>query len=344
MSEDKSTLLDLALEESLPYCNFVLLKPDMAGSNFVAVKSQMRTASLDVRACHRAEFSNNKTTFSIKQFLYDWAPPAYDHPCLWLNSKISSKENTPLPEAILLGNNYMWHGLDYRRKPAATINMYRTQVELTILDGDFIVDEVKEIIASLVPVSKNQKDEILKTSLADLSHTHKYNSETISVPTGYLKHLRKVEQKGFFYSASKLPETLVAPKLADFSIENYKLNSVFNFGASSDEIDETEYYFEHTTHDGCYIRIMATEETNTNSIAYPAIVSDQECNFVETSLSENLKIYHAWSKNNDNGCHSIILKVKNLIFNISVKPTAWTSINYARDFCKKLANYVENCV
>lgn len=127
-------------------------------------------------------------------------------------------------------------------------------------------------------------------------------------------------------------------------IENYKLNSVFNFGASSDEIDETEYYFEHTTHDGCYIRIMATEETNTNSIAYPAIVSDQECNFMETNLSENLKIYHAWSKNNDNGCHSIILKVKNLIFNISVKPSAWTSINYTREFCKKLAKYLESCV
>ena len=216
----------------------------------------------------------------------------------------------------------MRYGLDYRRKPAATINMYRTQVELTIPDGDFIVNEVKRIIASLAPVSKKQKDEILNTSLADLSHTRKYNSETISVPTGYLKHLRKVEQKGYFYCASKLSETLVARKLADFSIENYKLNSVFNFGTSSNEIDETEYYFEQTIHDGCYIRIMATEEKNTNSIDYPDIVSDQKCNFAQTSLSENLKIYHAWSKHNDNGCHSIILKVKNLIFNISLKPTA----------------------
>lgn len=68
MSEDKSTLLDLSWEESLPYCNFVLLKPDLARSDFATVKNQMRTASLDVRACHRAEFSNNKTTFSIKQF------------------------------------------------------------------------------------------------------------------------------------------------------------------------------------------------------------------------------------------------------------------------------------
>lgn len=74
------------------------------------------------------------------------------------------------------------------------------------------------------------------------------NSETISVPTGYIKYLRKVEQKGYFYSASKLLKTLIAPKLADFGIENYKLNSIFNFGASPDKIDETEYYFEHTTH------------------------------------------------------------------------------------------------
>jgi len=118
MSGDKSKLLDLGWEESLPYCNFVLLKPDLVGSGFVEVKNQMRSDSLDVRACHRAELRNNKTTFSIKQFLYDWAPPAYDYPSLWRNAKIPSKESTPLPEAILLGNNYMWHGLDYQRKPA----------------------------------------------------------------------------------------------------------------------------------------------------------------------------------------------------------------------------------
>lgn len=40
-----------------------------------------------------------------------------------------------------------------------------------------------------------------------------------------------------------------------YSIKNYKLNSVFNFGSSPDEIDETKY----ATHDGCYIRIMATK-------------------------------------------------------------------------------------
>jgi hypothetical protein len=142
MSRGKSKLLDLDWKESLPYCNFVLLKPDLAQTDFVEVKNQMRIESLDIRACHRSEFSSNSTTFSIKQFLYDWAPPAYDHPCLWRNAKISSSQNTPIPEAILLGNNYMWHGLDYRRKPAATISMYRTQVELTVLAGDFKIAEV----------------------------------------------------------------------------------------------------------------------------------------------------------------------------------------------------------
>jgi hypothetical protein len=52
-----------------------------------------------------------------------------------------------------------------------------------------------------------------------------------------------IRAKEIFYSASKLPETLVAPKLADFSIENYNLNRVFNFAASTDKVDETEYYF-----------------------------------------------------------------------------------------------------
>jgi hypothetical protein len=340
-TSEKSELLDLTWKKSLPYCNFVLLKPDLAQTDFSEIKNQMRTESAEVRTCHRSEFKNKNTTFSIKQFLYDWAPPAYDHPCLWRNAKISRKENTPVPEVILLGNNYMWYGLDYRRKPAATINMYRTQVELTVLAGDFIVNEVEKIIASLAPVAQNQKDKILNTSLVELTHAHKHNSETISVPTGYLKHLRKVEQKGYFSPASKLPVDLIAPEIVGFDIEGYKLNSVFNFGASSQDIDETEYYFEHVTHKGCYLRIMVTDANNKSAIPYPAIVSDQECNFSEISLDDNLKIYHAWSKKNDNGCHSMIFKVNHLIFNCSIKPAPWTSLNYARDLCQKLDQHIK---
>ena len=37
MSGDKSTLLDLSWEESLLYCNFILLKPDLAGSDAKSV-------------------------------------------------------------------------------------------------------------------------------------------------------------------------------------------------------------------------------------------------------------------------------------------------------------------
>jgi hypothetical protein len=129
-----------------------------------------------------------------------------------------------------------------------------------------------------------------------------------------------VDQKGCYYSTFKLPKDLIACEIIGFGIEDYKLNSVFKFGASPKDIDENEYYFEHIVHKGCYIRLMATDGSNNNLIPYPAIVSDQECNFCEISLASNLKVYHAWSKNNDNGCHSIILRIKNLILNISIKP------------------------
>jgi len=34
-----------------------------------------------------------------------------------------------------------------------------------------------------------------------------------------------------------LPEALIAPEIIGFGIENYKLNSIFNFGASPKGID-----------------------------------------------------------------------------------------------------------
>ena len=75
MITEKSELLNLDWNASLPYCNFVLLKPDLTQIALSEAKNQMRTESSNMRACHRSEFSNNKMIFSIKQFLYDWAPP-----------------------------------------------------------------------------------------------------------------------------------------------------------------------------------------------------------------------------------------------------------------------------
>lgn len=68
----------------------------------------------------------------MKQFLYDWAPPAFDHPCLW------KSHNEPFE----VGKNIGWLGTDYRKAHAAAVSIDRTTIELsTEVDYVYEADE-----------------------------------------------------------------------------------------------------------------------------------------------------------------------------------------------------------
>lgn len=295
---------------------------------------QSRSESPTVRASHRAEFTSNKRSISIKQFLYDWAPPAYDHPCLWRNAKISKTTDTPLPQPELIGNNYLWYGLNYRRQKAATLNMLRTQIELTILKGEFDNQEISKIFASLTPINADIKNKILQTSFAELTHTYRHQSATIAVPISYFKHQREQQHQNYAYSLAEITKDLLTTiDLTKLQITDYTLDSVFLFGENQNSIHEVEYYFESTKEAGNYIRILTTKEDSKYAISYPAIICDQESNFVTQKLDNGHRIYHAWSKKLDYGCHSLIFKHNNIIFNYIIKPAPWTTIDWVKNLC-----------
>ena len=334
----ESSVFDAPWAESQEWCNFVLLRPHWLPEGIVLTQCQMRSESPTVRASHRAEFGDGSRSFSIKQFLYDWAPPAYDHPSLWRNPKISSLKDTPAPTCHLIENNYLWMGLDYRRKPAASINVFRTQVELTVLAGDFDKEEIVQILSSMKAVDVSVGEGILRSSFAELTHTHRHQSKIVSVPTGYLKYLRDESAKSYCYPAQDVEGALLGERVKEVTIEGYSLDSVFLFGESRDSIYEVEYYFESTVEPGSYIRVLVTPVTSLHGIPYPPVVSDQECNFTEQTLKHGNPLYHAWSKNNDNGCHSIVFMKDDLVFNCAIKPAPWTTIRWARDLCDTISD------
>jgi hypothetical protein len=70
-------LKELGWEEAQSYCNFILFKPqDEFLKKFKVIETSLRTESSTDFASHRYVLQSSNVLLSIKQFLYDWAPPA----------------------------------------------------------------------------------------------------------------------------------------------------------------------------------------------------------------------------------------------------------------------------
>lgn len=331
--------IDIFWNETQEYCNFVLFKPNDLPEGLSLLSNKIRTESDSQRASHRSEFSDKNRALSIKQFLYDWAPPAYDHPCLWRNAEISSLEDTPIPRAYLIGNNYLWFGLDYRRKLAATINMLRTQIEITTLKGEFSDQEIIQVVKSMAPVNDGAKELLLKTSFAELMADARYQLPAIEVPTSYFKHTRDEALQCYPATAISLAvDTSLPPGrwLMNTEVKGYRLDSIFLFGEDPKHIQEAEYYFESLIEPGSYIRFLVTPNSSKNSIQYPPQLGDQACCSTPYPLKDDELLYHAWSKTNENGSHSLVFKIKDEIVNCIIKPAPWTTIKWVRDLCQSI--------
>jgi hypothetical protein len=203
---------------------------------------------------------------------------------LWRNAKISTPENTPLSRAYLIGNNYLWFGLDYK------------------------------IAASDVPIS-------------------------------YFEHTRNKAFHCYPHYAASLD---IKPNLPGYwfkhaAIKDYKLDSIFLFGKNTQDIQEAEYYFESLIEPGTYIRFLVTSKNSDYAIQYPPELGDQACHIARHSLKSGETLYHAWSKTNENGCHSLVFQTKNETVNCIIKPAPWTTIRWAKDLCtnlEKLYDYI----
>ncbi|WP_165780760.1 hypothetical protein [Holospora curviuscula] len=286
----------------------------------IELSNKIRPESPDEESSHRSEFSDGSRPLSIKQFLYDWVPPAYEHLCLWRNAEISTIENILIPNANLIGNNYFWFGLNYRRKPAATINMLRMQIEITTLHGTFDDQEIMQIVSSMVSINGKVKDMILDTSFTELMFYARHQIPTSDVLTSYFKHTRSKTFRCYPHDAAFLEIVLLGHWLMHTSIKDYRLDSVFFFGQDPQNIQEVEYYFESSIEPRSCIRFLVTHKDTEYSIQYPPKLGDQACHSA---------LHHAWSKTNKNGCHSLVFQRKNETINCIVKPAPWTTAYWA---------------
>ncbi|MET7622239.1 hypothetical protein [Streptomyces sp. NPDC005408] len=207
----------LAPQQAQPWCNFTLWHPaglpggcDTAVGTLRKEAPPGRTAASAGRspwssanpAAYRTEISGGGRRLRLKQFLYDWAFPAADHPCLWG----SETRAFPIGE-----ERVVWLGIDYLGHPAASARMSRTTVELSILEGEFSDEELVALYRALRPADPGAPARIVRTPFSELSYWARHTTDLIEVPTGmFFFHRRDGRHQGDWVPTVELADFLMA--------------------------------------------------------------------------------------------------------------------------------------
>lgn len=183
----------MSAKEAQAWSNFVVFAPrhvpadcSLAGSTVrreappgrVGDHTAGRTPWTDSNpAAYRLEIVGDRRRIRLKQFLYDWAFPALDHPALWK----SETRAVPIDDRHVL-----WYGRDYKGNPAASARIRRTNIEASVLEGEFTDQELLDVYGSLEPADPGAVEAINRnTPFAHLSYWARHrDAETIAVPLG----------------------------------------------------------------------------------------------------------------------------------------------------------------
>lgn len=174
------------------WCNFVLWTPEALPDDCELRVGTLRREGPPGRAEgdieHRGPWAGNNLAsyrfevvgdgrrLRVKEFLYDWAFPALDHPCLW-------KSET---HAVAIdGRHVAWFGIDYMGKQAASARLGRTTVEVSVLEGEFSEEELVAFYGGCRAADPVAAEAIARTPLADLSYWARHEDAVqLIVPIG----------------------------------------------------------------------------------------------------------------------------------------------------------------
>lgn len=338
--DKKFECISYSPSEAQKHCHFVVFIPTFLPKDLSINEQSLRPESaIDTnrrennRATFRQVFKGADRTLVIKQFLYDWAPPAYDYPCLWRNNEIATQTESPAPKGEFVNHHVLWFGKNYRKQEATTIEIERTRIEMTVEKGTFSNEEIVSICKGLVPANPKLAKEILDLPFSELSYSRRYEEPAVSVPVGYWRHMRSEELMCYALAKEEIPSKILILMEPFLKAHSYLLNSGFGFGKNKDALEEIELIFESQHAPGCLIRILSTQSNSHFSIAVPPTLDDQEC-FEKTLTLGKHTFYYATSKNFAFGPHEIVFKKEGYHFMLLVKPTPWTSFEWVMELLR----------
>lgn len=253
------------------WCNFIVWAPEALPDGWVQSNSTMRKEAPPGRpdshieaqspwsqsnaAAFRYEISDGSRRLRVKQFLYDWAFPALDHPCLW-QSSTRARVLEPTDRGAFASDYVVWFGIDYLKNQAASARLERTLIELSVLAGEFTEDELVDLFESLRPVDPEVAAAITRTRFSQLSYWARHNdAQTVSVPVGLWKFGRP-EKEHHETWAEAPPEAATEVGLPD-RLGGFELDDLARYAV--DEVAEWEAVFVAPGRRGRELRLIVQE-------------------------------------------------------------------------------------
>jgi len=123
----------------------------------------------------RAVVRGDGRALRIKQFLYDWAPPAAGVAPLWRTPDL-----TPVDCDDAVG----WLGMDYEDRRGACLQRERAQIEVSVTDGAFDDDELAAVLRGFAPVDAAASRGVRAAPFHTLNYWVRYGCRPPAVPHG----------------------------------------------------------------------------------------------------------------------------------------------------------------
>jgi hypothetical protein len=260
----------------------------------------------------------------VKQFLYDWAPPAFDHPCLW------KSRNEPFE----VGKNIGWLGTDFRKARAAAVSIDRTTIELSTNEGTFDDEELRLVCRGMVPVEPDARRRILATPVAELCYQCRHREQTIAVPCGYFAHERRPPSVELaVYRAANVPANMPGREVAPPTAYGFRLNAVFVYG-SQESPQEVDYLYEADEPPGRYLRLLVSPSNQAGGVAYPPRLDLQPC-ATGVQCIHGQDVHHAFLTDRY-GPHEAVWQANGHNFMLLTKPSTDTDGIWFRELLEHL--------
>ncbi len=306
---------DAPWEEAQAAANFVLFRPDPLPEGVRIESASLRPEApprndprlgwaLGNRAQHRCELSAGAAKLRMRQVLYDWAPPAWDHPSL-----------TGDVAAFVVGGHIGWVGRDFRGAEAATVTLDRTTIDIAVREGECPPALLVGICQALRPVSVEARARILSTPFGRLAYRSRHPDRTPSVPVGFWHHRRgppHTPVRILEYAPPGLPGAHIAPPAR----LGFRLDTVQVFGGAPDAL-EIEYLYADAADPGRTIRILVSPEGGAGGVRFPPMPEGQPCTVEQGDVN--------WAYGDPRfGPHEAVWQRDGLNVMLLSKPAPWT--------------------
>ena len=343
-------VLGLALSEIQLYCPFVVFRPTVLPSGFkpdaISYRPEVPPEPLseieageetlpemEANTSVRMSAKSGTGELSIKQFLYDWLPPAYDHPSLWRSDR--------RPIAHEVSGAIGWVASNFREQHAGSIMLDRTMIEITDIGGTLSDSEIVDVMNGLEPVDREAREAILKTPLGHLCYDRRYPTAIPQVPLGYWQY---IHQTGVSRDIRVGEEIAESDLLSGDMLSPYRESGLHTviFYKAGDRTVGVEEIIEEPGNLNATIRLLATRRRETagelaeHCIIYPPKPDDQDCDR-ETLSIEGLSVHYAYADARY-GSHEAVFASADHAYMILVKPRPETDREW---FLETLTGLIE---